>query len=281
MTAYSSNDDFVRDLKEAAEHDRDGLSDGASEPQKQAVSRSRAAMLYLISKLARRSVPVLSLVAVMIAVLAGFYVISLPEMTLSMAGRVVYWLGLSTGALFFTAHRLRLYRQGLAYNGRPFSWRAHYTCALAVLSTAMGAAAFLLTPQSLSPVIIVIICSVLFLLGIILGLSHLSHRVTAFAAALPCLTLAILGPVSHFASMPAALQEGTLSLLAGAAALLALAGGWANARHRTIIANALAAHPRHEMTQVTARQKKISAAYNPFSIRLKQQTPAGNPLKPE
>lgn len=280
MPLYPSNEEFVRDLKDHARHEMASIAEQDNlenlSTKEQNLTRSRAAMLSLISRLARHSVPMLSLVAISIAVIAGFYTISTSALTLPLVGRLFYWLVLAAGALFFTAHRLRLFRQGLAYNGRPFTWRAHYTCTMAVLSTALGAAAFLLTPMSLSPIAVLMICGVLVLLSLALGLGHLSHLVTSLAACLPCLSLALTAPLAHISAMPQHIQEGALALFAGTAALLLLAIGWASAQYKLIVANALAAHPRHEMMQVSARQKKISAAYNPFSFRLQQQKPASD-----
>ena len=273
MTQYRENDEFVRDLKEAAHHGAwQASEDKAPIPHASMLTQSRAAMLALIDQLARRGLPVLSLIAIGIVAIAGFYTLALPAPTSSLIFRLVYWLLLALGSLFFTAHRLRQFRQGLAYNGRPFRWRAHYTATLAVLSTAIGSGAILLTPAAMPPAISLTIIGAILLLGTALGLGHLAHRATALSASLPALTLVVLPLGATLPTMPSVLRDGTLTFLAGSGLLLLIVFLWARKKYASLIRDVLVAHPRQETLQVTARQKKVSTAYNPFSFRMKEKT---------
>lgn len=293
MTHYRKNERFIRDLKEPESHasnqafdkgDTAGAHSRANAPSPLAapavdtghlLAQSRAAMLALIDHLARRGLPILSLTTIGIAALAGFYALALPTLTLPLLWRLCYWLVLALGSLFFTAHRLHQFRQGFAYSGRPFRWRAHYTATLSVLSTAIGSGAILLTPTAMPPTASLTIIGGVLLLGITLSLGHLAHRATALCASLPTLALTLLPLIISAPAMPPTMRNSTLAFLISIGIFLSALSLWAVRKHTNLIKQMLTAHPRQEVLQVAARQKKTNTAYNPFSFRLKEK-PSSN-----
>ncbi len=269
MTTYQHNQDFIQDIQKAAEYESPFEHDEI-EIAHNRLSSSRDAMLSLINLLAQQSVPQLSIAGVGTFIIAGFYTVALPSPDADSLFRLLLWIALTIGTLIFTAHRLHLFRKGYAYNGRPFTWRAHYTSTLAVLSTTIGLGTILLTPQSMPPESILIICGSIVLISTVLGNGHLAHRSAALCVATPGILIALTVPLLRIAAFPDELHSilaiFELSSLALSIAVLT----WGNAQARRLINNALQAHPRSELSHINARHKQTSSAYNPFSIKTSQ-----------
>ena len=189
-------------------------------------------------------------------------------LSLTAIGRVAMWLTFTLLALTFLTWKLRQFRHGLAYSGRPFSWRAHYTCAIGVMSFCLGGGAILLTPDTMAYSSVMVICGSIAMAGVLLAIGHLAHVVTAFAASMPAIFMSLAGLSFHLKSAPIALLLQTLYLLCGAIFAGFLVFVLARTRHRQLVRGAIQAHPRHEIPDILARQKQMSNAYNPFSIRL-------------
>ncbi len=269
MANYWENENYVRDLQAAAKLDRSELPEDTTATDAN-LAGSRAAMLSLIDRLARQSVPLLSLIGVSIASIAGFYTLSLPGLSLAFVGRLSLWLVIVLACLTFTAHRLYLFRQGFAYSGHPFTWRAHYTATLSVLSSAFGSGAVLLTPASIPASIAILICGAILLTAIIFGVGHLAHRPAAVTASLPAAVLALTAALFHILPLSRELLQQFLFLWAGGVAITVACALWSSAQAAKLVAETLRNHPRNEMLQISARHKKVSAAYNPFRIKLQQ-----------
>ncbi len=268
MSKYWENENYVRDLQRAAELGLENRQDAHSSTSKLAGSRS--AILALIDRLARKSVTQLSIQVILIASIAAFYVLNISTISLDALARLLTWLVVSIGALTYTAHRLYLFRQGFAYNGKSLTWRSHYTATLSVLSTAMGIGAILLTPAYASLSTTVVICMATLMAGISLGLGHLSHRVAAASSSLPAIMISLLAPLFHLSGLSIPQAQQFWFSWVGAIALIGGILYWGNSRASRLISEHLQDHPRHEMIQIRARTKRTSAAYNPFSIAQKK-----------
>ncbi len=269
MSNYWENENYVRDLQRAAELVLEANRPSVDVPHFD-LAGSRSAILALIDRLARKSLTPLSMQAILIASIAAFFILNIPAANLDALGRLFIWLLLSLGALSYTAHRLYLFRQGYAYNGKSLTWRSHYTATLSVLSTSIGVGTIMLTPHYTSFSATIVICTATLLSGICLGLGHLSHRVAALSSSLPAISLALIAPLFHLAGLS---QDKSQQFWLSWVAVVALISGityWGNTRAQKLISEHLQDHPRHEMKQIKARTKKTSAAYNPFSIAQKK-----------
>ena len=265
MANYWENDEYIHDLKAAA--DLGEAADRRGDTTSSHLSGSRAAMLALVDDLARQSVPQLGIIAVSTMSLAAIYCLNLPQLSVDMLMRAALWLIMVTVTLGFAAYRLRQFRQGFAYNGKPFTWRSHYTSSMAVLSTTVGTGAALLTPSSLSFPVVLVICAMTLAVAAITAFGHTAHRMTALMASLPSAILALTAPFFHLRELPAEIIEQFL-LFWVISVMTAIATGFiVNNRAISKAEKALKAHPRNELAQIEARQKRMSSAYNPFSMR--------------
>lgn len=269
MNTYREQEEYIRNLKDAAAHAAAG-GDHVEEHPPTRLASSRAAMLALTAQLAQGGLRQLTVLGIGIASLGGFAALNAPQPVWQFYLALGAWLLIALGCLAFTAHRLRLFRRGIAYSGRPFSWRADYTASLAVLSTAFGSGAIFLTPAGMSLISAMIICAGVLAMAAVFGSGHQMHKTAALTASVPAAVVALAAALFHLA--PAGIMPGArmIALWVGAAGGFCLWLMIANRQADRLIERALKAHPRHEMTQITARHKKASSAYNPFSIRAQQ-----------
>jgi hypothetical protein len=271
MANYAENDAFVRDLTDAAQYEPYGLEDDPDAIRiitDTPLKGSRAAMLALIDVLARKSLTPLSLTSILIAATGAFYMLNLPAPDISLTLRLVVWMLFCFGTLGFLTWKLSQFRSGLAYGGKPFSWRAHYTCGLGVMSFSLGTGAILLTPTGAEPQTVLIICGLVAASGITLGLGHLAHKASGLTASLPALALSFTSALFHLPESGSAMTLQYLYILGGMLTASFLFFAIARQRYRQLVRRAIEAHPRHEMPHIKARTKQASKAYNPFSIRL-------------
>lgn len=152
---------------------------------------SRAARLHLIDQLSRWGGSGLALLAGAAIFIALVVARDLPL-------RTSIWASMIFAALYLCRRYRKGYRRGDRIASHPFRWRAYYTSALAVVSAAFGAGAFLLLPKSLAPL------AAGETLGLIAGSAavaaafHAAHRPSAAAAGLPAFAAALGGSAATF-----------------------------------------------------------------------------------
>lgn len=165
---------------------------------------SRAAELNLIDSLSRLGASSLGL-------LAGLAVFGATYMGRAYPYRAAVWAVLVFAALYLCRRYRFDYRAGKAFAGRPFRWRAHYTSALAVLSAAFGAGAFLLSPALAGPGH-ALETAIALGAGLAIGsVLHSAHLNSAAATFLPGAGFII---VAAYARLGAGLETGALMIAA-------------------------------------------------------------------
>lgn len=264
------NEQFVHQLRAAAILETGREQDAAvvERATSEKLSGSRAALLYINDRLARNSFNVLAAVAIAVLSVTGFILLS-PGGTAPLLPRLPVWL-LVTGTSFAWAASLAIrYRQGTAFQIRPFSWQQAWTCQLAVLGTAFGSGIIMLTPPGLSADFSLVLSAVFVLTGTILALILSPFRVAAFSFTAPVF-LAVIG--DHLASLASA-PGSALPLHLAVTVAIALTGGCISAlvltRSQAAESAALAKRPRHVMQQISARNKPRRQGYNPYAMRRK------------
>ncbi|MCI5043602.1 MAG: hypothetical protein MRY72_02800 [Aquisalinus sp.] len=277
MARYWENDHYIRDLQEAAtlEADRriDPETENATKPVD--ITTSRAAMLSLVDRLASSANRQLAFLAGASLVISAIFLISLTQHSLSSIGRLLLWGALVSSAILYSWQRVKSFRFGFGYSGKPFTWRSDYSCILAVTSTTYGTGAILLTPETVTMNSAVIISVLTVLSSLLFGYGHLSWRLAAVASSLPAIILAQLALLFHILPLTPETQPG-LAILLGTTLLTAVCLVAGYSRTRSIETEALLRHPRNAMQQVKSRHKKTSGAYNPYSIRAKD-APSSHP----
>ena len=167
-------------------------------------SLSRAGQLHLIDDLSRKAGAGLGLLSGVAAFIA---------VTNSSASplRATVWMILIFAALYVCTKLRRAYRQGDEIAARPLRWRANYTSALCVLSTAIGAGAILLAPNGVSTELAVQIIPPILGVLVAAGFFHVSHGPSALAVTLPGLLLATPAAFRAFGVGPLTLSTAIIS----------------------------------------------------------------------
>ncbi|MCI5046593.1 MAG: hypothetical protein MRY59_03750 [Aquisalinus sp.] len=270
MARYWENDHYIRDLQEAAtlEADRRIDPESVSTGETVDITSSRAAMLSLVDRLSAVVSRQLVFLAGASLMLAAIFLFSLAEHSFSSIGRLVLWGALVLSTIFYAWQKVRSFKFGFGYSGKPFTWRSDYTCILAITSTTFGAGAVLLTPEAVTPTTAIVISTLTVLSALLFGYGHLSWGPAAASSSLPAVILAILALLFHVLPLTPETQPG-LAILAGTVLLTSVCylGGFRRAQK--ISADALLRHPRNATHQVKSRHKKTSGAYNPYRIRAK------------
>lgn len=139
---------------------------------------SRAARLHLIDQLSRRGGAGLAL----FAGVAIFLMVVARDMPM----RAAIWAAIMFCALYICRRHRKEFRRGDRIAAQPFRWRANYTAAIAVVSAAFGAGAFLLVPpDAVSRFGSMETLALLFATACIAAGLHIAHRPTALASGLP------------------------------------------------------------------------------------------------
>jgi hypothetical protein len=156
---------------------------------------SRAGQLHMIDILSRWS-------AAALALISGVSILTTLTIARQMPMRGAVWSAMVFSALFLCARYRKDFRTGEKIASRPFRWRANYTSALAVLSTAFGSGAFILAPAGSSTAAMPELFALLAMGA--LGASALSaaHPQSAAAAALPTLVLTMVATFRAFGDSP-------------------------------------------------------------------------------
>lgn len=141
-------------------------------------ARSRAANLHLIDLLSRWGGPGLAVFAAASIFIA--VVIARPYPL-----RAGLWAAMVFAALYLCRRYRKEFRRGDQIAARPFRWRANYTSALAVVSAAFGAGAFMLAVPSASAAIRLEVLATMVLATLAASAFNVAHRKAALAAALP------------------------------------------------------------------------------------------------
>jgi len=168
---------------------------------------SRAARLFLIEQLSRRSGQGLALLGGMVAALAVLVGLGAP-------GRAFVWAGMTAPALYVCRRLLSAYRVGEAAGRRPFHWRADYVAALTVLGASFGSGAMLLVPASAGFAASAAVAASVVTAALVAALAHAASRGAAAA---------LFGPAAGFAVL-AGLRPGADGLSSFMAVAIASLG---------------------------------------------------------
>lgn len=189
---------------------------------------SRAAHLHLIDQLSRWGGSGLALFAGVSIFIA---IVPAREMPI----RTAVWASLILVALYMCRRYRKDFRRGDRIAARPFRWRAYYAATLAVVSTAFGAGAFLIAPDTVSPVAARETMTLIAIAAAGAAAFNAAHPASAIAAGAPALFAAAFAAARLFG-----LDLFTISLSAGAG-IAALSVFFLS---RAIIARAASRFPR-------------------------------------
>ena len=145
------------------------------------------------------------------------------------------WLLIMLASLYVCRRLRKRFRAGEKIASRPFRWRANYTSALAVLSAAFGAGAFLVLPSSADPVTSLQVSALILLGAIGAGVLHIAHGRTVSA---------IVAPASIFVIAAVWQSNGASVAIFGAAALVAAASVFLFLASRQLQAKSASRFPR-------------------------------------
>ena len=221
----SPNAPTIRDLQEQA-------AAAAKSARHQTRSRknrlSRSARLNLIDILSRWGGPGIAFIAgiaIFIGVTSG--------RTHPVGASI--WLLIMLASLYVCRRLRKGFRAGEKIASRPFRWRANYTSALAVLSAAFGAGAFLALPSSADPVTSLQVSALILLGAIGAGILHIAHGRSVSA---------IVAPASIFVIAAVWQSNGASVAIFGAAALVAAASVFLFLASRQLQAKSASRFPR-------------------------------------
>lgn len=235
-------------------HELQALAREATKPRRRRKGPlSRAARLHLIDILSRWGGAGLALIAgvsIFIAVSAGR----------AFPFRAAVW-SLMVVAALYVCRRLRMeFRAGAKSAARPFRWRANYTSALSVLSSAFGAGALLIAPAGAPPEFVYQSFALMMIAALGAGLLHAAHGRSAIAASLPAAAFVIGGAWKAGGASLAVLGVGGAAAT-GAAALFLF--------HRFLRQRAAMRFPRtsYQRREVDAGAKRSPGANSPDAAK--------------
>lgn len=161
------------------------MAAGAATPLPARRGLSRAARLHLIDQLSRWGGSGLALIA-------GAAIFLTVVVARDTPLRAAVWATMLFAALYLCRRYRKEFRRGDRIASRPFRWRAYYVSAIAVVSAAFGAGAFLLLGGLASPLTAAETLSLMMAASIAASVMHVSHRPAALAAGTPAI-VAVVG----------------------------------------------------------------------------------------
>lgn len=218
-------------------HDLQAMAAKAARPRRTRRARlSRGARLHLVDLLSRSALTGLAIVAgvgIFVAVTAGR----------EEPVRAALWLLTLLASLFVARSLASSFRSGAANAARPFLWRAQYTAALTVVSTAFGSGAVIVINEASSRSLALETLSALSLGGLAASLIHAAYGRSAAA---------LWAPVSIFVFLGAWRLDGLGLAIFGGAAMAAVGAAALFLVSRMLRANAVRRFPR-----TTAQRRSI------------------------
>ena len=187
MISVPANASSVHDLQARAE--REARRRVRSQPL------SRAARLYLISDLSRRSGAGLAVIGGMIACLAILSSLAVPA-------RALIWAAMAAPALYVARRLQQSYLVGGKASPRPFHWRADYVAALCVLGAAFGSGAMLLATGETSLLLSASLGAAIMVAGLAAALGHASHGPAAAALWSPAVAFSLFAALRGGGGVP-------------------------------------------------------------------------------
>jgi|GEM_PF-1612790 len=246
----TTNPSTIRDLQQRAAT----AAKGTRRQTRNRTSRlSRSARLNLIDILSRWGGPGIAFIAgiaIFIGVTSG--------RTYPIGASV--WLLIMLAALYVCRRLRKSFRAGEKIASRPFRWRANYTSALATLSAAFGAGAFLVVPSNSDPVTSLQV-SALILFGVIgAGVLHIAHGRTISA---------IIAPASSFVIAAVWQSNGASVAIFGATALVVAACVFLYLASRQLQAKSASRFPRTGLVRRGAEGRDALAPAITYSQKVK------------
>lgn len=221
-------------------HDLQAMAATAARPRKPRRLRpSRAARLHLVDLLSRNALAGLAVIAgvgVFVAVNAGR----------AEPVRAGLWLATLAASLVVARGLVAGFRSGASNAARPFLWRAQYTSALAVVSTAFGAGAVIVINESSSRQLALETLTALSFGGLAASLFHAAYGRSAAALWVPVSIFIFLG-AWRLDGLNLAFFGGAAMAAAGAAALFLLS--------RTLRTSAIRRFPRTSLARRAADEE--------------------------